>query len=54
MEEKVKLANYVVDTSGTLQQTRDQVEGIFKDLVIREARMKELLPAFDIPNSERR
>ena len=54
MEEKVKLANYVVDTSGTLQQIRDQVEGIFRDLVIREVRMKEHLSAFDKPNSERR
>jgi dephospho-CoA kinase len=32
IEEKVRLANYVIDTSGTMQQTRDQVEDIYRDL----------------------
>ncbi len=41
IEEKVKLADYVVDTSGTLKQTRDQVEAIYRDLLIQELRMKE-------------
>ncbi len=40
IEEKLKLADYVVDTSGTLKQTRDQVEAIYRDLIVQERRMK--------------
>jgi dephospho-CoA kinase len=32
IEEKIKLANYVIDTSGTLNQTDDQVEAIYREL----------------------
>jgi dephospho-CoA kinase len=35
-EEKLKLADYQIDTSGTLKQTRDQVETIYRDLLIQE------------------
>jgi dephospho-CoA kinase len=38
-EEKVKLADYTIDTSGTLKQTRDQVEAVYKDLLLQELRM---------------
>ena len=36
MEEKLKLANYTIDTSGTLEHTREQVEAIYRDLLIQE------------------
>jgi dephospho-CoA kinase len=42
IEEKLKLANYTIDTSGTLRQTRDQVEAIYRDLVIQELRIRDL------------
>ena len=41
IEDKLKLADYTVDTSGTLRQTRDQVEAIYRDLLIQELRLKE-------------
>jgi dephospho-CoA kinase len=41
IEEKLKLADYTIDTSGTLKQTRDQVEAIYRDLLIQEIRIKE-------------
>jgi len=41
IEEKVKLADYTIDTSGTLKQTRDQAEAIYRDLLIQELRLKE-------------
>lgn len=34
MEEKVKFADYIIDTSGTLASTRDQVEAIYRELNI--------------------
>jgi dephospho-CoA kinase len=41
MEQKLKLADYTIDTSGTLKQTRDQVEAIHRDLLVQELRLKE-------------
>jgi dephospho-CoA kinase len=41
IEEKLKLADYTIDTSGTLKQTRDQVEAIYRDLLVQEIRLKE-------------
>jgi dephospho-CoA kinase len=41
IEEKLKLADYTVDTSGTLKQTRDQVESIYRSLLIQEMRLRE-------------
>ena len=41
IEEKVKLADYTIDTSGTLKQTQSQVESIYQKLLIRERKMKE-------------
>jgi dephospho-CoA kinase len=42
IEEKLKLADYTIDTSGTLKQTRDQVEVIYRDLLTQGIRLKEL------------
>ena len=39
--EKLRLADYTIDTSGTLKQTREQVEAIYRDLLVQEMRMKE-------------
>jgi dephospho-CoA kinase len=36
IEEKLKLADYTIDTSGTLRQTQVQVESIYRDLLIQE------------------
>jgi dephospho-CoA kinase len=36
MGEKLKLANYTIDTSKTLKHTREQVEAIYADLLIQE------------------
>lgn len=41
IEEKLKLADYTINTSGTLKQTRDQVEAIWRDLLTQELRLKE-------------
>jgi dephospho-CoA kinase len=41
IEEKLRLADYTVDTSGTLKETHDQVEAIYRDLLIQELRIKE-------------
>ncbi len=40
-EEKVKLADYTIDTSGTIDRTREQVEAVYRDLLIQEARLRE-------------
>ena len=40
VEEKVKVAHYTIDTSGTMEQTRRQVEATYRDLVEYEQRMK--------------
>ncbi len=36
IEEKLKFADYTIDNSGTLKQTREQVEAIYRDLLIQE------------------
>ena len=36
MEEKLKLADYAIDTSGTMLQTDNQVRAIYQNLLIRE------------------
>jgi dephospho-CoA kinase len=41
IEEKRKLGDYVIDTSGTLKQTRDQAEAVYRNLLIRQLSMKE-------------
>ena len=41
IEEKLKYANYTIDTSGTLKQTQEQVEAIYRDLLIQEMRKKQ-------------
>ena len=40
IEEKLKLANYIIDTSGTLKKTQDQVEEIYRDLLIQELHIR--------------
>ena len=42
MEEKLKLANYTIDTSRTLEHTREQVEAIYRDLLIQEFKSETL------------
>ncbi len=41
IEEKLRLADYTIDTSGTLKQTREQIQAIYRDLLIQEIRLKE-------------
>ena len=41
-EQKVKLADYTIDTSGTLRQTREQIEAIYRDLLLQEIRRTRL------------
>jgi len=38
--EKVKVADYTIDTSGTLRQTREQAEAVYRDLVRHERRLR--------------
>jgi dephospho-CoA kinase len=38
--EKLKVAHYTIETSGTLRQTREQTEAIYKDLLAQEYRMR--------------
>ena len=42
MEEKLKLANYSIDTSRTLEHTREQVEAIYRDLLVQEFKSETL------------
>lgn len=37
IEEKLKFADYTIDTSGTLKQTHAQVESVYRDLLIQES-----------------
>jgi dephospho-CoA kinase len=41
IEEKLKLADYTIDTSGTLKQTNLQVESVYRDLLIQEMHIRE-------------
>lgn len=41
IEEKLKLADYSIDTSGTLTQTYEQVESIYTDLLVQEMHINE-------------
>lgn len=41
VEEKLKLADYTIDTSSTLKQTQDQVEAIYRDLLVQDLRLKQ-------------
>lgn len=41
VEEKLKFADYTIDTSGTFRQTRDQVEAIYRNLLIQELSRKQ-------------
>jgi dephospho-CoA kinase len=38
--EKIKLADYTIDTSGTLKHTHDRAEAVYRDLLIQELRGK--------------
>jgi dephospho-CoA kinase len=44
MEEKLKLADYVIDTSGTMKDTHTQVEAVYRELLIRQIRRNETSP----------
>jgi len=37
--EKLKLADYTIETSGTLQETRKQIETIYRDLLLQEIKL---------------
>jgi len=41
MEEKLKLADYRIDTSGTFEQTDDQVKAIYQALIILERQLRD-------------
>jgi dephospho-CoA kinase len=41
VSEKLKLADYRIDTSGTYADTREQIERIHRDLILRNQRRKE-------------
>ena len=41
IEEKLKFADYTIDTSGTLKQTNMQVESVYRDLLIQEMHVRE-------------
>ena len=38
--EKIKVADYTIDTSGTFRQTREQIEAVYRDLVLHQLEMK--------------
>jgi dephospho-CoA kinase len=37
--EKVKVADYIIETSGTFKQTREQIETVYRNLVLEEIRL---------------
>ena len=41
IEEKLKFADYTIDTSGTLRQTHKQVESVYRDLLVEESPLRE-------------
>jgi dephospho-CoA kinase len=40
IEEKIKLADYTIDTSGAQVQTQNQVEAVYNDLLLQELRVR--------------
>jgi dephospho-CoA kinase len=40
--EKVQLADYTIDTSGTYSSTREQIEGIHRDLIVRQQQSRNM------------
>jgi dephospho-CoA kinase len=40
IEEKLKLADYTIETSGTFKETRGQIEVIFRDLLLQEIKLR--------------
>lgn len=40
VEEKLRLASYTIDTSRTFKETREQIEAIYRDLVLQELRLR--------------
>ncbi len=39
VQEKVKVADYTIETSGTFKETREQIEAIYRDLVLLEEKL---------------
>jgi dephospho-CoA kinase len=39
--EKLKLADYTIDTSGTYASTREQIERIYRDLILEQQRRRD-------------
>jgi dephospho-CoA kinase len=41
VEEKLRVADYRIDTSGTFSQTREQIEAVYRDLVLFEIAQRQ-------------
>jgi len=41
MEERLTYADYRIETSGTFRQTREQIEAIYRDLILEEVRIRQ-------------
>jgi len=41
VKEKLKLADHIIDTSGTLKQTHEQVAAVYRDLLTQELRVRK-------------
>jgi dephospho-CoA kinase len=41
VEEKLRLADYTIDNSGSFRETRNQIEAIYQDLLLQELRLRE-------------
>ncbi len=53
VEEKLRLSHYSIDTSGTLRETREQIEAIYRDLILQELRLRSLKSAKGVSQSDR-
>jgi len=41
VQEKLKVADYTIDTSGTFKETRRHIEAVYRDMILVELRMRE-------------
>ena len=41
IEEKLKLADYTIETSGALWETKEQIEAIYRDLMLEEINLRD-------------
>jgi dephospho-CoA kinase len=40
MEEKLRVADYIIESSGTLRQTKEQIEAVYRDLLLQEIQVR--------------